>query len=129
MFTVIRDFLLEPALVTCALLLLPAFLLLFAANRWRRARGHDGVGLARLIVAALVGSLVSLLAILSCFSASVLTGYDALQSLAWLVLAVGWALVAGKVARLGGASFALGALLAGTALALDTWGTAAILFE
>jgi hypothetical protein len=129
MLAVIRDFLLEPALLTTGLLLLPAFALLLLASRWRRAQGKSGASTGRLCLGVIVGGLVSVVAILILFSATVLSGHAVYQLATWFVLAITWGLVAYGIARLGRPSWLLGALLSGAAFALDTWVTVAILFE
>ncbi len=129
MLAVIRDFLLEPALVTTGLLALPAFVLLFVLGRWQGTRGHAVPRPRRLVAATVLGSLLTVTSILLLFSASVLSGESLYQSIAWLTLAAGWTLVARWPGGLKKTALLLGPALALTGYALDTWITVAILFE
>ena len=129
MFAVIRDFLLEPALMTAALLALPALLLLLLTSRWRGTHGHETPTLLRQILALLTGESLSVIAILLFFSASVVSGNDLLQHLTWPLLAIVWTAVSAGIVGIGKMSLVLGPLIAALAFALDSWFTVAILFE
>ena len=128
MLTVIKDFLLEPALVTTGLLVVPAFLLLLLCHR-RTSGEAKGVSLSRLLLGTTTGGIVTIMVILCLFSATVLTGYEAYEFATWPVLAVVWAGIGHGFLQLGWASWLAGALVALAAFALDSYVTVAILFE
>ena len=119
MFDVIRDFLLEPALLTVALLLVPALALVLLAGAPRRR----GVG------AVVLGEVGCLVSILAGFSWSVLGGNEDLRAAAWVGCVLAWWLALAWVGRLGRRSSVLAALLSFLAWGLDTFVTSAILFE
>ncbi len=129
MLNVIRDFLLEPAIVTTGLLVVPALVLLLVVARWRRGRGLEASPLPRLLTCAGVASGLTVMSILGFLCAAVMSGNDSYRFAAWAAVGLAWALCALRIGRLGSLSWAVGAGLGATAFALDTWITVAILFE
>jgi len=118
-FDVIRDFLLEPALITVALLLPAALVLGWLVG----VRGAAWAG------AVALGEIGTLLAILLGFSASVLLGDERLRALTWGGAWLAWWLAFGWPARLGRRAPWWAAVTTLIAWGLDSYVTSAILFE
>jgi|GEM_PF-3398001 len=129
MFDVIRDFLLVPALVTVALLALPAGAIGLVARGLARSSARPPLGWGAWTAAWVLGLLHTLGAILVLFALSVLRGQETLQLAAWPAVALGWGVIWRYVARLGLASVWAALLIATLAWGVDTWLTSAILFE
>ena len=125
MYETIRDFLLEPALYTVGIALLPATVI--AAVLARAAPAPGAIG--RRVAALAVGSAGSLVGILAAMSGSVLRGDERLRAIAWAAVFLAWLLAWGRVSRHGTHT-----LWAATAMAIITWWvdtriTEALLFE